>query len=36
MWLVALPVLISGALSVLGTLRLHSLGADTPVIALTS
>jgi MFS family permease len=32
MWLVALPALISGALSVLGSLRLHHLGAGPAAI----
>ena len=32
MWLVALPALVSGALSVLGSLRLHHLGAGATVI----
>jgi MFS family permease len=35
MWLVALPSLVSGALSVLGSLRLHHLGAGAGAIALT-
>lgn len=35
MWLIALPALISGALSVLGSLRLHHLGAGPTAIAAT-
>jgi len=35
MWLVALPSLVSGALSVLGSLRLHHLGAGATEIGLT-
>jgi MFS family permease len=35
MWLVALPALISGALSVLGSLRLHHLGAGPAAIGAT-
>jgi MFS family permease len=35
MWLVALPSLISGALSVLGSLRLHHLGAGPTAIGAT-
>jgi MFS family permease len=35
MWLVALPALISGALSVLGSLRLHHLGAGPTAIGAT-
>jgi MFS family permease len=35
MWLVALPALISGALSVLGSLRLHHLGAGQAAIGAT-
>jgi MFS family permease len=35
MWLVALPALISGAISVLGSLRLHHLGAGPAAIGAT-
>jgi MFS family permease len=35
MWLVALPAIASGLLDVLGPLRLHSFGADAPVIGVT-
>lgn len=35
MWLTALPALVSGALSVLGSLRLHHLGAGATAIGLT-
>ncbi|HTU31620.1 MAG TPA: MFS transporter [Solirubrobacteraceae bacterium] len=35
MWLIALPSLISGALSVLGSLRLHHLGAGPTAIGAT-
>ncbi len=35
MWLVALPALVSGAIAVLGPLRLHRLGAAAPVIGAT-
>jgi MFS family permease len=35
MWLVALPALVSGAVSVLGPLRLHRLGASAAAIGAT-
>jgi MFS family permease len=35
MWLITLPATISGAMSVLGSLRLHHLGAGAGIIGLT-
>jgi MFS family permease len=35
LWLMCLPAIVSGTLTVLGSLRLHSLGADAGVIGAT-